>query len=174
MKGLIHIYTGDGKGKTTAAMGLALRAAGRGKRVVIVQFLKGRNSGEVYALNRIAEITLLRNKRDYGFFKFLKEEERALMASEHNANLKQALQLVESGQCDLLILDEAIAAYNLGALDKTLVDGLLCDKKEALELVLTGRDAPARFLEAADYVSHIQKIRHPFDQGVGAREGIEF
>ena len=174
MKGLIHVYTGDGKGKTTAALGLALRAAGRGRQVIVLQFLKGRSTGEIAALQSLPQVTLLRNSRDYGFFAALDATVQAQIRQEHNANLARAFTAVEQGRCDLLILDEAAAAYQLNALDRAAIDQLLCHKPESLELVLTGRDAPPSFLAAADYISEIRKIKHPFDEGIMAREGIEF
>lgn len=174
MKGRIHIYTGDGKGKTTAAMGLALRAAGRGKSVVIVQFLKGSESGEIITLRQIPSITVFRNKKNYGFFGSMNEDDKAIVTSENNANLYKALGLLDEGACDLLILDEAMAAYALNAVSREDLDQLVLHKPEPLELVLTGREPPAHYLEAADYVSEIRKIKHPFDLGERAREGIEF
>jgi cob(I)alamin adenosyltransferase len=167
---MIHIYTGEGKGKSTAAVGLAVRAAGRGKRVVIVQFLKGSETGELAVLKHIPNVTLLRNMRNYGFFHTASEDDRAAMCRENNANLQAALQI----PCDLLILDEVCAAYRLGAIDRTAIDTLVLNPAQNRELVLTGRDAPEHFREAADYVSEIRKVKHPFDTGIAAREGIEY
>jgi cob(I)alamin adenosyltransferase len=167
---MIHIYTGEGKGKSTAAVGLAVRAAGRGKRVVMVQFLKGSETGEVAVLSRIPHVTVLRNTRDYGFFPFASGDGRAALCGENTANLAAALAM----DCDMLVLDEVCAAYRLGAVDRAAVDALLLNPGESRELVLTGRDAPEHFLEAADYVSEIRKVKHPYDAGVAAREGIEY
>jgi cob(I)alamin adenosyltransferase len=167
---MIHIYTGEGKGKSTAAVGLAVRAAGREKRVVIVQFLKGSETGELAALKHIPRITLLRNTRNYGFFHTASEENRAAMCVENNANLQAALEM----PCDLLILDEVCAAYRLGAIDRAAIDALVLNPAQNRELVLTGRDAPEHFRKAADYVSEIRKVKHPFDAGIAAREGIEY
>ncbi|MDR3301449.1 MAG: cob(I)yrinic acid a,c-diamide adenosyltransferase [Spirochaetaceae bacterium] len=167
---MIHIYTGDGKGKTTAAMGLALRAAGCGRRVVIVQFMKGRDSGEISVLRSLPNVTVLRNAQDYGFFSRTSEASRAQIIAENNQNLQAALAL----PADLLILDEAVGAYTLGALDTAALDALLAAPSPKRELVLTGRDPPPNLIEAADYVSEIRKIKHPFDKGIKAREGIEY
>jgi cob(I)alamin adenosyltransferase len=169
-KNMIHIYTGDGKGKTTAAMGLAVRAAGCGRRVVIVQFMKGRDTGEINILRSLPNVTVLRNARDYGFFSRTNEASRTQIIAENNQNLQTALAL----PADLLILDEAIGAYNLGAVDKAALDALLAESSPERELVLTGRDPPPNLTEAADYVSEIRKIKHPFDKGVKARAGIEY
>lgn len=174
MKGYIHLYTGDGKGKTTASVGLALRAMGRGRKVTFVQFLKGSESGEILALMQLPSIRVLRNSKDYGFFPSMNKQEREEVFLEHTANLREALLWVQQGACDFLILDEVTAAYTLGALDRSLVDELLRHKPDALELVLTGRDPPEIFLAAADYISDIRKIKHPFDNGQCAREGIEY
>ena len=174
MAGLIHLYTGDGKGKTTAAMGLSLRAAGSGKKVVIVQFLKGRSTGEVNALMHIPGITILRNQKDYGFYAFQNEAIQIETAKEHNENLIAALQLVQQRKCDFLVLDEVVAAYQLGALDRSILDNLLLHKPSELELVLTGREPPPHFISMADYISEIKKIRHPYDSGIAARKGIEY
>jgi cob(I)alamin adenosyltransferase len=167
---MIHIYTGEGKGKSTAAVGLAVRAAGRGKRVVIVQFLKGSGTGELAALGHIPNITLLRNSRNYGFFYSASGDSRAAMYGENTANLEAALAV----PCDMLVLDEVCAAYNLGAVDRAAVDALILNPAQNRELVLTGRDAPEHFLKAADYVSEIRKVKHPYDAGIAAREGIEY
>jgi cob(I)alamin adenosyltransferase len=167
---MIHIYTGEGKGKSTAAVGLAVRAAGRGKQVVIVQFLKGSETGELAALKHIPCITVLRNTRNYGFFHTATVENRAAMYGENNENLKTALAI----PCDLLILDEVCAAYNLGAIDRAPIDALVLNPAQKRELVLTGRDAPEHFCKVADYVSEIHKVKHPFDAGIAAREGIEY
>jgi cob(I)alamin adenosyltransferase len=167
---MIHIYTGDGKGKTTAAIGLAVRAAGRGKRVVIAQFLKGGETGEIAALKYIPNITLLRNTRDYGFFPAASRKVRTNMTAENNANLQAALAL----PYDILILDEVCAAYNLGAIDRVALDALVLHPPQGRELILTGRDAPPHLCAAADYISEILKVKHPFDTGVFAREGIEY
>jgi cob(I)alamin adenosyltransferase len=172
-RGLIHLYTGEGKGKTTAALGLLLRARGRGLRVALAQFLKGGETGELKALDALG-VTVLRNSRDYGFWKNASQAEKAEMKRENDANLAEAGRLARAGLCDLLVLDEICAAYRLGALDTALAERLVLVKPEGLELVLTGRDAPPLFWEAADYVTEFTKRKHPYDQGVGAREGIEY
>jgi cob(I)alamin adenosyltransferase len=174
MKGLVHIYTGDGKGKTTAALGLALRAAGCGRRVLIVQFFKGRDSGELRALGSVPNIAIRRLKNDYGFFKAMDEADKAAVRAEHDALLTRALAEAQTGACDTLILDEAISAFRHGAMDRERLERFLDCKPEALELVLTGRDAPPQLLERADYVTDMRKLKHPFDQGIPAREGVEF
>jgi cob(I)alamin adenosyltransferase len=167
---MIHLYTGEGKGKTTAAMGLAIRAAGRGKKVVIVQFLKGADTGELHSLGLIPNITVIRNSEAKGFFHTATPEIRLKITEENNENLKAALAL----PYDLIVLDEVCAAYELEAVDRKTVDDLLRGFSSEKELVLTGRNPPRHFCDTADYISEIRKVKHPFDKGVQAREGIEY
>lgn len=174
MPGLIHLYTGDGKGKTTAALGLLLRALGRGRRIVLVQFLKGSDTGELYAIESLQGVKVLRYERDFGFFDFANKQHKDEMTVLNTANLNEAIRMVNEGLCDLLILDEICAAYSCGALDADAADKLILNKPPELELVLTGRDAPVHFVEAADYVTEFVKRKHPYDRGILAREGIEF
>jgi len=174
MKGLIHIYTGDGKGKTTAALGLALRAAGRGKRVLFVQFLKGSQTGELLSLKKLPNVTVLRPENDYGFYFQLSDAQKAALCKEHERLLNAAFDAATLGTCDLLILDEVIPAYTLGALDRIKLLELVSHKPEELELVLTGRDAPEELLQYADYITEMRCIRHPYEKGLPAREGVEY
>jgi len=167
---MIHLYTGEGKGKTTAAMGLAIRAAGCGKKVVIVQFLKGRDTGELHSLGLIPNITVIRNSEAKAFFHTAPPEVRLKITEENNENLKAALAI----PYDLIVLDEICAAYELEAVDRKAVDDLLRGFNPEKELVLTGRNPPRHFCDAADYISEIHSIKHPFDRGVQAREGIEY
>ena len=167
---MIHLYTGEGKGKTTAAIGLAIRAAGYGKKIVIVQFLKGRDSGELRSLGLIPNITVIRNRGNYGFFRNIPQDLRQKITKENNENLEAALALPH----DLLVLDEVCAAYGIEAVDRKAVDDLLCSFPSEKELVLTGRNPPQHFRDAADYISDIHNEKHPFEQGVPAREGIEY
>jgi cob(I)alamin adenosyltransferase len=167
---MIHIYTGDGKGKTTAAMGLALRAAGSGKTVVIVQCMKGSDSGEISVLRTIANISVLRNAQDYGFFSRTDKASQEKIIAENNENLRAVFDM----PWDLLVLDEAIGAYSLGALDKALIDRLIAQSALDKEIVLTGRDPPRHLIDAADYVSEIRKVKHPFERGIKARRGVEY
>jgi len=167
---MIHLYTGEGKGKTTAAMGLAIRATGRGKKVVIVQFLKGSDTGELHSLSLIPNITVIRNTEAKCFFHTAPQEIRQKITDENNDNLRKVLAM----PYDLLVLDEVCAAYGLEAVDRKAVDDLLQSFSKEKELVLTGRNPPQHFYDAADYISEIKNIRHPFDRGIEAREGIEY
>ncbi|MDM8240175.1 cob(I)yrinic acid a,c-diamide adenosyltransferase [Pseudoflavonifractor phocaeensis] len=167
---MLHLYCGNGKGKTTAAMGLALRAAGRGKRVVIAQFLKGANSGERFALAQLPQVTLL-PVPDAVIFSFrMTEEERRAEARRYQDLLAQIRR--EAPGCFLLVLDEACAAVNTGLLP--LEDLLACLDSLECEVVLTGRDPAPQLVERADYITSMEAVRHPFEQGISARKGIEF
>lgn len=174
MKGLIHIYTGEGKGKTTAALGLAVRASGCGKKVLLVQFFKGRDSGELHTIALLPNITVLRLEKRHGFFKYMNEAQKREVCEAHTDLLSKACELVRDGTCELLILDEAISAYQHNALDKEKLEAFVQNKPDALELVLTGRNAPKIFIDIADYVTEMRKVKHPYEKGIPAREGIEF
>ncbi len=172
--GLIHIYCGDGKGKTTAALGLALRAAGSGMNVHIVQFLKGTPTSELETLKKIPNITIERCDRNYGFSFSMSAEDKKEITACHDRLLKEAVMLAESGRIDLLIFDEFNAAYRLGLMDCSMAREFVLNKPAGLELVLTGRKPDPVFVEAADYVSEIRGVKHPYKQKIPARRGIEF
>ncbi len=171
---LLHVYFGSGKGKTTAALGLALRAAGHGQKVVIVQFLKGRPSGELGPLALIDKITVLRGQASPRFSKQMTPGEREQTRLIHDENLKRAIGLIDNGECDLLVLDEALDAYMLGMLDEALLRGLLEEDPLCAELVITGHAPVDWIMNRADYVTEMVKVKHPYDDGVKARAGIEY
>jgi len=174
-KGLIHFYYGNGKGKTTAALGLAIRACGCGKSVVVVQFLKDWKCGELDSLARLPNATVFRGKSSGSVFvRDMSDEEKAATKAIHDGNLKKALELQKSGLCDVLVLDEAADAYSEGVLDRALFEGLLDNKPEMLELVITGHNADERLIGRADYVTEMLKRKHPYDLGISARRGVEF
>ncbi len=165
---MLHIYCGDGKGKTTAALGLAVRAAGAGLRVHIVQLMKGSPTSELAALARIPGISVARCDRDYGFSWKMSERDKSEITECHNRLMGEAFSL----GADMVILDEFNSAYANGLLDREAAEKLIGEA--AAEIVLTGRDPDPRFLEKADYISEIQCVRHPYERGVTARKGIEF
>ncbi|WZL79005.1 cob(I)yrinic acid a,c-diamide adenosyltransferase [Eubacteriales bacterium mix99] len=174
MEGLVHIYTGDGKGKTTAAVGLGLRAWGRGKKVLMVQFLKGMESGELTAIDKLGEgFTVNRGRFMSKFTWDMSQEERKKSEALQNQQLEYALKQMKTDQWDMLILDEIMAAITTGMVRQEDVLALIEDKPDRLELVLTGRNAPGQLVDAADYVSEIREVKHPFQRGIGARLGIE-
>lgn len=172
--GLIHIYCGNGKGKTTAAIGLAVRAAGAGMRVRFVQLLKGSDTSELNSIKFIPNISVDRCDEDYGFTFTMTDEDKCKITACHNRILTDALSLAENGEIDMLIVDEFNAACTYNLVDKALADKLVLNKPDALELILTGRCPDERYVEAADYVSEIQSLKHPFKAGVTARKGIEY
>ena len=174
-QGLTHVYYGGGKGKTTAALGLGLRAWGAGLQVVLVQFLKDFPTGELKALEALNSFTVLRGKAAGKLFsKDMGEEEKRSTKAIHDANLEQALSLIQDGKCDLLILDEVLDACKLGLLEEAPFKALICDKPQGLELVITGHTPLNWVLEHADYATEMVKRKHPYDKGVPARKGIEF
>lgn len=175
-RGLIHIYTGEGKGKTTAAIGLAVRASGHGRRVLFVQFFKedGANSGEKEVFRRhIPQIELIRSNIRHPIFTKEKADRTAIEKA-----VSQTYEIVKrktkEGSIDLLVLDEINSVINGGWLSLEELLGFLEDRPDGLEVALTGRDAPVELVKIADYVTEMLKIKHPFDIGVKARKGIEY
>lgn len=173
-KGLIHIYCGDGKGKTSAATGLAVRAAGCGKQVLFARFLKNEESGELEILDRIPEIHVIHLERSFGFYRTLTEEEQAEVRQTYEALWQDIVRRAETDMYDVLVMDEFMAAYNYGLIGHDAAFAFLREKPERLEVVLTGRDPDGDLVELADYVSEIRKVKHPFDRGIRARRGIEY
>ncbi len=167
--GLVHLYWGDGKGKTTAAMGLALRALGNGCRVVVVQFLKGADSGEVALLRRLGA-KVYRGKAGQKFVFQMDAEEKAATRAIQTENLRAAL----GEPADLLVLDEACAAWQLDMVDKDLLERAVRARPAGQELVLTGRTPAPWMEELADYSTEMKCRRHPYEKGVKARRGVEF
>lgn len=172
--GLTHVYCGSGKGKTTAAIGLAVRAAGAGLHVLIVQFLKGQDTGELRSLALIPNITVVRGKASERFTFQMDERERAETRELSGRNLAGAVAAAKNGECELLILDEALGALEAGMLDEAALRELVCEKPEGLELVLTGRNPREWIISSADYVSEIVPRKHPYERGIAARSGIEY
>ena len=167
MTGLVHLYWGAGKGKTTAAMGLALRALGAGRRVAVVQFLKGRDSGEIPLLEGLGA-QVFRGKAGTKFSFQMTGAEKAETRALQTDHLRRALAL----DADLLVLDEACAAWQKDLIDRDLLRAAVLDRPEGREVVLTGREPPEWMREAADYVTEMRCHRHPFEQGVPARKGV--
>ena len=170
--GLIHVYYGNGKGKTTAALGLALRACGYGKRIVLVQFLKSSPSGELISLARLG-ITVHRGHSG-GFSFNMTDADKLETKRHHDENLAAVLDIVSEGKCDLLILDEALDAYQLGLLDGDMLNSLINHKPAALELCITGHNPVGWIIDKADYVTQMTACKHPFNSGITARKGIEY
>ena len=171
-RGLIQVYTGNGKGKTTAALGVALRAAGQGLRVYIAQFMKGGPEyGEVVALRQLANVTLERFGRGTFVSAAQPDPEDRRLAQEAVAAATAAL--AQHGY-DVVILDEINIALHWGLVSLEQVLALLDAKPPRVELILTGRDAHPAVIERADLVTEMCLVKHPYDRGVGARRGIEY
>ena len=170
-KGYIHVYTGPGKGKTTAALGLGIRAAGAGMKVHMVQFMKGRRYSEIDSIENISNFTITQHGRD----EFVsKENPDKIDIDLAQKGFKYTKEIVNNGKYDMIILDEINTAvdYNLIALKDVIK--LLEGKPEKLELILTGRNAHPEIVRHADLVTEMLEIKHPYQQGVTARKGIDF
>lgn len=172
--GLTHIYCGDGKGKTTAAIGLAIRAAGRNKKVLLTQFLKDNESGELNLLEILKEnIFLFKGKAVKKFFKFMSAEEQEIVKEEHEKRFENVIKKAIDDEFDILIMDEIIPSINLDLIPLTKVIDFLKNKPKSLEVVLTGRYPHESLVELADYVSEIKAVKHPYEKGISSRIGIE-
>lgn len=174
MTGCIHIYCGDGKGKTTAATGLALRASGTGMKVLFTRFLKNETSGELAVLDQLEGIEVLHLPKSFGFYQTLSQVEKEEMRQMYQSLWELVKRKVDQGAYQMLVLDEIMAALTYHVLEETDVIHFLQHKPKELEIVMTGRNPAEPLLALADYVSEIKKVKHPFDQGMMARKGIEF
>lgn len=172
-QGLIHIYCGDGKGKTTACLGLSIRCAGHGNKVLFVQFLKSRPTGELNSLKLFNNIEVMRGKETSKFTFQMTDEEKKEVLREHEALFDKVIEKISKEKIDLLILDEVIGACNTGVFNEERLVDFLKHKQPTLEVVLSGRNPAERLLEIADYVSEVCKRKHPKDRGIPARVGIE-
>ena len=170
--GLVHIYYGDGKGKTTAAMGQAIRAAGSGLDVLVFQFMKDNTSSERKILEEIPNITLLHGKRHAKFFNQMNSEEKAEYRHYNTKALDEIAKFCIN--FDVLVLDEAVCAVDLELLSEEKLVNFIKHKPRGLEVIMTGHHVSDALFEAADYVTEMTKVKHPFDTGKRAREGIEF
>ena len=169
---MIHLYHGDGKGKTTASVGLSVRAAGNGKKVLFVQFFKDGTSSEIKALSKIDGIKTLYESHHFGFYKTLNDEQKEKAASSYQALLDEAI--AEAADYDLVVLDEIVSTYGHNMVNKETLLSFLKKEGDNREIVLTGRNPAPELVELADYVTEMKKHKHPFDKGVAAREGIEY
>ena len=175
-RGLVHIYTGDGKGKTTAAFGLAMRCRGCGGRVCIVQFLKTAPTGEVAFVEALGDPAwqVCRFESGHGFFYQMDDTKKQKLKREIGSALAFIERLVREGGCDMLVLDEALGALATGLVDEAHLLEILDSRADGVEIVLTGRNAPRALIEAADYVTELLPVKHPYEHGTPARRGIEY
>ncbi|MEW5937481.1 MAG: cob(I)yrinic acid a,c-diamide adenosyltransferase [Candidatus Thermoplasmatota archaeon] len=170
--GLLHVYTGDGKGKTTAALGLGMRAAGHGLKVVMIQFMKGQiNYGELESAKHIPDFEIHQFGRAQFVDKRAPDPTDVRLAQE---GFERAKEMLGKGGCDLLILDELCVALEWKLLSLGEVLDALRNRATGMEVVVTGRYAPGELIEIADLVTEMREVKHPFMEGVLAREGIEY
>jgi cob(I)alamin adenosyltransferase len=172
-KGIIQLYTGDGKGKTTAAFGLALRAMGRGLKVTVFQFMKTDETGELLATRSFELMNVIRVNTSPKFTWNMRASELKQLAIETQNGFKEICRIAEAEGCDILILDEINHAIHQQYISKNDILHLFSIKPEHMEIVLTGRNAPEWLIERADLVTEMKCIKHPYNQGFHARIGIE-
>lgn len=173
MKGLIHLYTGDGKGKTTASMGVVLRSLGYGKKVQVIQFLKAPNStGEAKSFEKFSDIQF----GSWGQKSFVVNKKTAIEDREMATEAFQAAEkIVETGRVELLVLDEICVAIYFKLIKEEKVVGMVkIAANKGMNVILTGRKASSHLVEVADLVTEMKLVKHPFNQGVPAREGLDF
>ena len=171
--GLIHIYCGDGKGKTTAAIGLAVRCSGGGGRVLFVSFLKDNKSGERNALKNTENIELIENPENVPFYKFMNEKEKKCYNKYCADVLSDVSEKASKGIYNMLVLDEIIPAMNNGIIPENYVLDIIKERPDDLEIILTGRYPKENIMDSADYITEMKKIKHPYDKGITARKYIE-
>lgn len=173
-KGLIHIYCGEGKGKTTASLGLIMRASGAGYKIVLMQCFKGGDSSEIKTLEHIRGIEIIHADLPGKYTWELTSMEKEKVIKMHTDMFRKAVAKIDNNKKTLLVLDEMVGATTYGYIDKEIVTNFLKSKPENVEVVITGRNPLPEFVDMADYVSRIDKIKHPYDKGIEARKGIEY
>lgn len=171
---MIHVYYGDGKGKTTAAAGLAARASGSGMRVMFVQFLKTEFSGEREALRGMQNITLTTCPLELKFTFDMTEQEKHQTAVMFRQLFNNSASAALSSRYDMIVFDEVFDVINENMLAESEVFEFIANAPKSLEIVMTGHNPPQRFIDAADYATEFKKVKHPFDKGVTARKGVEY
>ncbi|PHV70893.1 cob(I)yrinic acid a,c-diamide adenosyltransferase [Sporanaerobium hydrogeniformans] len=173
--GLIEVYYGDGKGKTTAAIGLGMRAIGNQYKVIMIQFLKNDDTCECKVLKGLEPyFKVFHFEKKRGFTWELTDDEKEELKGECQIALKFASKVMDTGECDVLILDEILNAVQLGIIPEKQLYDLMDNKPEEIELVLTGRQINEEIARRSDYISCIDAIKHPMEKGIAARKGIEF
>ena len=171
---MIHVYFGDGKGKTTAAVGLAVRAAGSNMKVMFVQFLKTEFSGERHILSNLENVSLTVCPDELKFTFDMSDAERQQASALFRGIFERSAATALSERYDMIVLDEVFDIMNEGMLSEADVFEFITNAPVSIEIVMTGHDPAQRFTDAADYVTEMKKIKHPFDKGLNGRIGIEF
>lgn len=173
--GLTQVYCGEGKGKTTAAVGQGIRAIGQGLCVIMIQFLKSRTSGEIETLKRLEpDFKVFRFEKQPKFIFEMTEEEKEDLKSDIKNALNFSRKVLDTRECDVLILDEILGVLQNNIITKEELKQLIHSKSENVELILTGREFPSELYDDVDYISTINATKHPYNTGIPAREGIEF
>lgn len=174
-KGYVQVYTGNGKGKTTAAVGLAVRAAGDGYNVFMVQFLKSGSTGELESVKKLTpNFKIFRFEKKRGFFWTLNDKEKAELKLEIQEAYNFCVDVLRNNKCDILIMDEIMGALSNELVSEEQLLKLIEFKPDNMELILTGRNVPEEIVNKADLVTEMKEIKHYFSKGVPAREGIEY
>jgi len=174
MDGLIHIYTGDGKGKTTASVGLMIRALGYNKKILFIQMQKALPSGEIKVLENNKDIDVMRVCSITKFVWKMNEKEKQEYKQQHEDGFDKAIGIINQSNYDLVVFDEILGAIYEKVIDEKKAIEFLKNKPTKLEIVLTGRNASEDIIKIGDYVSEIKCIKHPFEKGVPPRKGVEF
>lgn len=169
-----HIYYGDGKGKTTAAIGLAVRAAGSKMKVLFVQFLKTEFSGERHILSHTENVTLTFCPLELKFTFDMDDKENAQAAKIFKGIFDNAVTTALTEKYDMVVLDEVFEAINAHMLSESEVYEFITNAPSSMEIVMTGHNPPQKFMDCADYITEFKKIKHPYDRGITGRIGIEF
>lgn len=169
-----HIYYGDGKGKTTAAIGLAVRAAGSKMKVLFVQFLKTEFSGERHILSHTENVTLTFCPLELKFTFDMDDKEKAQAAKIFKGIFDNAVTTALTEKYDMVVLDEVFEAINAHMLYESEVYEFITNAPSSMEIVMTGHNPPQKFMDCADYITEFKKIKHPYDRGITGRIGIEF
>lgn len=169
-----HIYYGDGKGKTTAAIGLAVRAAGSKMKVLFVQFLKTEFSGERHILSHTGNVTLTFCPLELKFTFDMDDKEKAQAAKIFKGIFDNAVTTALTEKYDMVVLDEVFEAINAHMLSESEVYEFITNAPSSMEIVMTGHNPPQKFMDCADYITEFKKIKHPYDRGITGRIGIEF
>ncbi|MGN0608988.1 MAG: cob(I)yrinic acid a,c-diamide adenosyltransferase [Oscillospiraceae bacterium] len=173
-KGLVQIYCGNGKGKTTAAAGQSIRAAGRGFKVLFTQFFKDYTSGEISVLESIENIEVFKGTLVTKFVFAMTEEEKKQLAAEVKEQFADVCRKAAEEGFDMLVMDEVLDVIGMGFLTEDEAAEFLAERPKGLEVVMTGRNPGERLTAAADYISEIEPVKHPYDKGVKSRIGIEY
>ncbi|MBR5682271.1 MAG: cob(I)yrinic acid a,c-diamide adenosyltransferase [Ruminococcus sp.] len=171
---MLHIYYGSGKGKTTAAVGLTVRACGSGMKTAFFQFLKNGSSSEIKVLEKLENNTVFCCKECTKFTFQMNSAEKQLITAVHTDMLKKAAELVETEKVQLVVLDEFLDAYGKKLIDTELAESFIRSFSDRAEIVITGREPTELFMTTADYITEMTAVKHPYQKGITARKGIEY